>query len=140
MTAQLALGYSPSYVGGEVWRQRLEILRLAVNHLGLKEVAFVLDVSGSTLSDATNERDRKRWAAEWLDTAKAMLLGRPGDEIAADIYRQLCELDLAGGPYALVEAQQISPEQEAAELRRALFALGEKGRTAAGKVPRGVRR
>lgn len=138
MSAQLALGYSPSYVGAEVWRQRLEILRLAVNHLGLKEVAFILDVSGSTLSDATNERDRKRWAGEWLDTAKAMLLQRD-DEIAADLYRQLCELDIAGGPYALVETDRLTLEQEAAELRRALHRLGDRGKAEAAKVPRGKR-
>lgn len=44
------------------------------------------------LSDATNERDRKRWAAEWLDIVKQMLIQR-GDETALDLYRQLYELD-----------------------------------------------
>lgn len=139
MSAQLALGYSPSYAGGELWNQRLEILRLVVKHLSLKEVAFALDVGSTFISDALLERDRKRWAAEWNDVVKQMLLQRR-DETSLDLYRQLCELDVYSGPFAIIASEELTAEQEAAELRRQLIALGDKGRAAASKVPRGVRR
>lgn len=139
MTTQLALGYPPAYVGGEVWRVRLEALRSAVSHLGLKEVAFVLDVSGSMLLDALNERDRKRWAGEWTDILKAMLVNKR-DEIALDLYRQLLELDAAGGPCAIVEAETLTIEDENAALRRELARFGEAGKAAAARVPKGGRR
>ena len=115
MTPQLSLTYSPAYVGSEVWKQRIEVLRRVVNHLGLKEVAFTLDVSGSMLSDSLNERDRKRWAGEWLDIVKQMLLHRMhGDEIALDLYRRLAELDVAGSPFAIRDEEAISAEELAA--------------------------
>lgn len=116
MSEQLPLAYSPGYVGGEVWKQRIEVLRLVVNHLGLKEVSFVLDVSGSMLSDSLNERDRKRWAGEWLDIVKQMLLARVrgGDETALDLYRRLAMLDVAGSPFAIRDEETISAEELAA--------------------------
>lgn len=116
MSEQLPLTYSPSYVGGEIWKQRIEVLRLVVNHLGLKEVSFVLDVSGSMLSDSLNERDRKRWAGEWLDIVKQMLLARirGGDETALDLYRRLAALDVAGSPFVIRDEETISAEEMAA--------------------------
>lgn len=113
MSPQLSLTYSPSYVGGKIWEQRLEILRSAVNHLGLKEVSFALDVSGSMVSDALNERDRKRWAGEWIDVVKQMLLARPADEIARKIYQTLVEIDLTGSDLVIRSEDFISPEDEA---------------------------
>lgn len=119
MTPQLSLGYSPSYIGGETWKLRIEVLRSAVNHLGLKEVSFAIDVSGSMLSDALNERDRKRWAGEWTDIVKAMLClrERVGDEIAVDLLRRLCELDVLGTPFAVRNEDAVSPDEEATYAR-----------------------
>jgi hypothetical protein len=139
MPAQLALAYPASYVGGEVWRQRIEVLRSAVNHLGLKEVAYTLDVAGSQLSDSLNERDRKRWAGEWLDVLKAMLVNKR-DEIATDLLRRLLELDVQGTGFALVEDEPLSPEQEAAELRRELAKFGDAGKAAVERVKKRGRR
>ena len=113
MSAQLSLTYSPAYLGGKIFEQRLDVLRSAVNHLGLKEVSFELDVSGSMLSDALNERDRKRWAAEWVDVLKAMLAKRGSDEIATDILRRLCDLDVAGTPFIVRDEDALTPEDEA---------------------------
>jgi hypothetical protein len=98
-----------------------------VNHLGLKDVAWVLDISGSQLSDAVNERDRKRWAGEWLDVVKQMLLQRH-DEIAIDIYRRLVELDTANSPFVVVDDDVMCPEEEAAALKRELMKFGDAGR------------
>lgn len=142
MSAQLALGYAPAYVGGEVWRERLEVLRLAVGHLGLKEVAWALDVSKTLLSDSLNERDRKRWAGEWSDVVKQMLvqLIERGDETARDLYRQLAGLDLAHGPFALGERVELTPEEEAAALRRELLKFGDAGKTAVERVRKRGRR
>lgn len=135
MSAQLALGYPAAYVGGEVWSQRLEVLRSAVNHLGLKEVAFELDVSGSQLSDSLNERDRKRWAAEWTDVLKAMLVNKR-DDIAADLLRRLLELDVAGTSFAISEEAPLTAEEEAAQLRRELMRFGDAGKAAIDRIKR----
>lgn len=139
MGAQLALEYPASYVGGEVWRQRLDVIRLAVKYIGLKEVAFTLDVAGSLLSDSLNERDRKRWAGEWLDTLKAMLVQKH-DEIALDLLRQLCELDVSGTPFALVADEPLTPEEEAAALRRELAKFGDAGKAAVDRIRKRGRR
>lgn len=139
MSAQLALGYPPSYVGGEIWKQRLEVLRSAVHHLGLKEVAFTLDVAGSQLSDSLNERDRKRWAGEWLDVLKAMLLNKR-DETSLDLYRQLLELDAANSPFAIVDDDVPTPEEEAAQLRRELLKFGDAGKAAVERLKKRGRR
>lgn len=111
MKPQLSLVYDPGYVGRQAWAAQLEILRSAVNHLGLKEVAFALDVSGSMLSDALNERDRKRCGAEWLHVVKAMLNSRP-DPIAADLLRKLTEADTSCTPFSVRDEDEITPEEE----------------------------
>lgn len=137
--SQLALEYPPSYVGGEIWKQRIEVLRVAVRHLGLKEVAFTLDVAGSLLSDSLNERDRKRWAGEWTDVLKQMLLAKR-DDTALDIYRQLVELDVAHSSFAITEDAPITPEEEAAALRRELLKFGDAGKHAVERVKKRGRR
>jgi hypothetical protein len=104
---QLALLYPAGYLGRQVFQQRLEVLRACCQHLGLKEVAFELDCSGSQLSDSLNERDRKRWACEWLDVVKQMLLAKR-DEIALDLYRQLRSLDAANDP----DDEPLTSEEE----------------------------
>lgn len=136
---QLALEYPADYVGAEVWRRRLEVLRLAVNHLGLKEVAFTLDIAGSMLSDALNERDRKRWAGEWTDKLKAMLVKRR-DETALDLLRQLLELDVAHSPFVVTDDVPLTPEEESAALRRELLKLGDAGKAAIERVRKRGRR
>lgn len=111
MSAQLSLVYPPEYVGAEAWKRQLEAIRSAVMHLGLKDVAFTLDVSGSMVSDALNERDRKRWAAEWTHVLKAMLAARYSDETAAGMLRAIVEADVAASGFQLVDPDNLTPEQ-----------------------------
>jgi len=139
VTAQLSLVYKPSHVGAEVWAKQLEAIRSAVNYLGLKEVAFELDVSGSSLCDALNERDRKRWAAEWTHVLKAMLASKR-DAIADDMLRALLDGDVATTPFDITEPVELTSEELAAAYARELRALGEPGQRAMAKVHRGGRR
>ncbi len=139
MTAQLSLGYSPSYAGGEAWQRQLGVLRTAVEHLGRKEVSFALDVSGSFLSDALNERDRKRWAAEWTHVIFAMLDARQ-DDASRGLLRELGETALAACGLVVEVPADLTPEEEAAALRRELMAMGDKGKAAVDRIKRRAKR
>lgn len=63
---QLGLRYDDRWQRQQEWQQILEELRAIVTALGLKQVAFDLDVQPSQLSHALAERERHRVAAEWL--------------------------------------------------------------------------
>lgn len=121
MSAQLSIAYKPAYEAREIHERRLSVLRTTVEHLGRKEVAFELDISGSQLSDALNERDRKRWAAEWTDVVKQMLANRRADDVARDLLHQLLDIDVLGTGFAVDPADVMTPEEEAAAYRAALL-------------------
>ncbi len=140
MNQQLAIAYPADYVGKEAWQRQLDAIRSAVKHLGLKEVAFVLDVSGTHLSDAMNERERKVWHAHWTHTLKAMLAGKHGDESAADLLRAIVEADVAATPFAITLDVVLSPEEEAAALRRELMKFGDAGKAAVDRIKKRGRR
>lgn len=135
MSAQLSIAYDPAYVGSEAWKRVLEILRTAVEHLGRKEAAYVFDVSGSQLSDSLSERDRKRWAGEWICQAFAMLEQR-NDPTSRNLRRELAEALLSPTALVVEERAEITPEEEAAMLRRELLALGDAGKAAVERVKR----
>lgn len=138
MSAQLSIGFKPSYAGGEAWQAQLIVLRTAVEHLGRKEVAFELDVNGSTLSDAMNERDRKRWAAEWTHVVKAMLAMRH-DDISRDLLRKIVEADTANTPLTVDEQTVLTPEEMNLAYERELRALGDSGKAAIDRIKRRAR-
>lgn len=119
MSAQLSLVYAPGEQGRMLWLSQLEAIRTAVGYLGLKEVSFALDVSGSMLSDALNERDRKRWAGEWTHVVKAMLMKR-ADIIARKLLRGIVETDVAGTDIELADNED---DIDADELQAALAAI-----------------
>ncbi len=131
--SQLSLVYRPAHAGGEAWQRQLEVLRAIVEHLGRKEVAFELDVTGSALGDALHERDRKRWAAEWTHVVKAMLAHRYDDASRA-LLLQLCEADLEVTPLTVGEPRGLTPEELAIAYRRELAALGADGKAAIDRV------
>jgi hypothetical protein len=135
MSAQLSIAYDPSYVGAQSWERHLSVIRTVVEHLGRKEVAYVLDVSGSQLSDAMSERDRKRWAGEWTHKLFAMLEGKR-DDVSRGLSRQLAESSLGACSWLVDEPSAMTPEEEAMALRRELAALGESGRAALERVKR----
>lgn len=133
MTAQLSLSYRPAFVGREAWLLQLEAIRAAVLHLGHKEVAYELDIAGSYLSDALNERDRKEWKGSWTLVLLAMLEQRRdnvSDALALRILAAAAELS----PYTLAERVEMTAEEQLAELERtpegraALAAVQRKGR------------
>jgi hypothetical protein len=55
------------------FEQLLLVLDNTVSYLGLKEVAFKLDVAKSTLCDAMKDRNDRRWAQEWTLVVLEML-------------------------------------------------------------------
>ena len=135
MSAQLSIAYDPGYVGAQSWERHLAVVRTVVEHLGRKEVAFVLDVSGSQLSDAMSERDRKRWAGEWTHKLFAMLEGRR-DEVSHGLSRQLAESSFGACSWLVDEPVAMSLEEENAALRRELAGCGEAGRAAVERIKR----
>ncbi len=140
MSPQLLLAYRASYVGEGTWKAELEALRTAVNYLGLKEVAPELDVSVSALSDAMNERDRKRWAGEWTHVVIGMLVKR-NDELAHSIIRAIQDARIAPSPDLVVEeTKTMTPEQRADALERELAAMGSVGEKAISRALRKNRR
>lgn len=139
MSTQLALSYPAAYVGHETWQRQLDAIRSAVKHLGLKEVAFALDVGGTQLADALNERDRKYWRAEWTHVLKAMLVARR-DAMSADLLRAIVEPDIETGPFALVDDEPLTPEEENAQLKRELMRFGDAGKQAVERVKNRGRR
>lgn len=135
MNQQLALSYPASYVGREVWQRQLEAIRAAVKHLGPKEVAYELDVGATHLSDSLNERDRKHWHAQWTHVLKSMLVAK-NDDVALELLQAIVEADVESTPYAITDDQELTPEEEIAQLRRELAKFGDRGRTAASRVPK----
>lgn len=69
---QLSLGYQPEHAGREIFRLELDWTRRAVEAIGHKDVAYALDISPSTLTDALHERERKGIKSEWLSVIRHM--------------------------------------------------------------------
>lgn len=103
---QLDLRYRPATIGREAYLAQLEAIRAAVQHLGHKDVAYELDIAGSYLSDALNERDRKRWASEWTLVVLAMLEQRR-DGVADEIARRILEPAAALSTYVLEDRVEL---------------------------------
>lgn len=94
-----------------LWDEDRRLLRRMAEAIGLKEVAFALDVAPSQLSHALDERERNlpaRWVAYLVATAPA--------ELADEYVRRLARLR----GLDVVEAQKLSPEDELAALKAAL--------------------
>ncbi len=140
MTPQLSLTYSAPYVGEADWQRQLVAIRAAVQYLGLKEVSFALDVSGSMLSDAMNERDRKRWAASWTCVVFRMLAAK-SDSIALDLARNIHAAPLDDSPLEVTDrVVELTAEQKVTALEAELRSMGKAGEAAIGRVMRGGRR
>lgn len=63
---QLALEYQDDEAARAAWHAVHMAFGDAVDMMGLKEVAYRLDVRPSQLADAIAERDRHRIAGEWI--------------------------------------------------------------------------
>ncbi len=122
MTGQLSLNYpyEPAAAAAEVWKRRLEAIRVAVHHLGLKSVAAECDVAPSTMSDALNERDRKRFAGEWIDVVLAMLDRASAVHLALPILEH--QAALVRGVEVKFKPAHRDPKEELALMREVLSA------------------
>jgi hypothetical protein len=99
----------------------------------LKVVAPELDISVTYLSDALNERENKGWRARWTHVLKAMLAARH-DDASAEFLRAIAEADVAATPFALVDAEPLSAEEEAMAFRRELLRFGDAGKQAVDRI------
>jgi hypothetical protein len=63
---QLALEYGARWLTDQQWAALLDVARAVVGDLGLKQVAFDLDVAASSISNALAQRDRHAFRGEWL--------------------------------------------------------------------------
>ncbi len=118
MSAQLSLIYSPATEGRKDFLACVEALRSALAYLGLKDVAFELDVGSTYVGDALSERDRKRWACEWTFVIKRMLQKR-GDVLALQLLRNIVLCELVGTELELAGENEISDD----EMKAALAAI-----------------
>jgi hypothetical protein len=126
---QLGLVYRPAYSGSEAWRGvdpkekpggLLELLKLAADHLGRKEVTFECDVGKTTLSEAINESNDKRWAGEWICKVLAMLAKR-GDDESKRLGREILASFVGLMPcFALVDADDGMSDAELDAMERAV--------------------
>lgn len=133
---QLSLAYRPARTGREAWAGTpgmpgvLAALREAVDYLGWEKVVFELDVKKSTLSEAVNEKNDKRWAGEWTFRILAMLALK-GEEESARIGRAILEAHVSMMPcFALVDADAIPTAEEIELAKRVLEKAGGKKRAA----------
>jgi hypothetical protein len=133
--SQLAIEWTPGYIGGRRWDAQIEALRSAVKHLTSKEVAYALDVGGTHLDDALHGRERKVWHARWTHVVKAMLLAE-ASERSLELWRAVVDAELDGSPWTLIERAEITVEDENSMLRSELARFGDAGKSAASKVPR----
>lgn len=140
MKQQLGLVYAPSYLGREAWQRQLDVIRAAVKHLTAKEVAFELDIGATVLSDALSESQRKVWHAHYTHVLKAMLAARHDDDVAADLLRQIVDLDVVTTSYAITDDIELTPEEEAAAYRRALLKFGDAGKAEVDRIRKRGRR
>lgn len=71
--AQLELGITDA-----AWTEFRRLLRTVVDHIGLKQVAYDLDIAPSSLLHALDERDRHHVRASWLPY---LVRKAPSDEV-----------------------------------------------------------
>ncbi len=123
---QLALVYDAGTEGTTAWAERLEWLRRAVDLVGHKEVAYVLNVKPSNLTDALHERERKDIKAKWFDTVLRMV----PQEMRAEYLRILCVPLGFDAPKPIRKRTTAEENREIRELLRtqapAVLALVEK--------------
>jgi hypothetical protein len=103
------------------WQRLLSRLSSAVDFLGLKEVAFKLDVAASTLSGAKQDKNDRRWAQEWTLVVLEMLADRY-DETANQIAKAILdEQALMTRRFEVVSRDEEPTAEEIAAAERLLL-------------------
>ena len=116
---QTSFGYADDVPTQLARRRLLDATRAAVARIGLKELAFRLDVQPSLLADALAERSHKGVRAAWLVTIIEL-----ADE--TDAMAILGELAAMRG-LEVVKRRTLTPEQLAAAYEERLRGLGAVG-------------
>lgn len=109
MPPQLALPYDGRRAVDADWDVLRELLREAVDFIGVKQVAYDLDVAPSSLVQALSGADRHHIRAEWIPY---LIRRAPNDRIVEHL-ADLRKLEVQ-------PAKPATPEEELASLRRAL--------------------
>lgn len=118
--SQLALRWSAPDRDRESWAHQLELLRLVVARVSLKEVAYRLDVEPSALANALAERDRHYVRASWLSALTELAAEHGlGEELGAAL--------VAPAGLSVAQAAQMTPEQRLERIQGALLTMGEVG-------------
>lgn len=133
MNQQLAIAFPPDDEGRRAWSVAIEIVQRAVAHLGIKEVAFYADVAHTHMADAIHERDRRVWHAHWSLIVLSQLRQR-GDETSHALCLELAQALIETSGLRVVEAEPMTPEEEAAAYRRELAKFGDAGKAAIARV------
>jgi hypothetical protein len=97
------------------WQLMLKLIRGIVDDIGLKEVAYDLDVSPSQLNHCLNERERHNVPAKWIP----YFVTKAKDDDLPSFIALLRGLQVK-------PRKELTPEQKLEKLERALAAeLGE---------------
>lgn len=94
---------------GDAWQVLRRLLRECVDFMGLKEAAYLLDVSGSSLRHALDGRERHHVRAEWL----IPLIRKAPDDSIPRLLAKLRGLELA-------HPEPITADDELRALRQVL--------------------
>lgn len=111
------------------WLRLRKAVYEAVQAVGVKEVAYRLDVAPSLLSDALNERDRKNFQLRWVFVVL---------DLASDAHRRSIAAELAGyGGFDITPRKVLTAEERLARLEDALRSkLGKVGESLLEEVGR----
>lgn len=106
---QLQIRYDGLRADDADWAELLSCLRETISALGLKEVAFRLDVQPSELAHALAERDRHSVKAKWLPVIARMAK----DKALAEFFAEIQGMEVQ-------PAKPVTPEEELLALKGAL--------------------
>ena len=110
--SQTALDFGANESARHVTAAVLDVVREVVAAVTLKQVAYDLDVSPSTLSDSLNNREHRPFRLEWL----AVILSRASDTQRAALLGALAHPH----GYEVTRRKVLTPEERLARLEEAL--------------------
>jgi hypothetical protein len=110
---QLALEYGARWLTDEQWAELLEVADAVVKDLGLKQVAFDLDVAASSVANALAGRDRHAFHGRWL---VYLVIKDPQRRVAHKL------AEIGGGEFRA--RQELTPAEKLERLDIALAQLG----------------
>ena len=110
--SQTAIDFGANEAARNVTARVLDVVREVVAAVSLKQIAYDLDVSPSTLSDALNGREHRPFRLEWLPS----ILLRASDPQRAALIAELA----APVGFDVVRRKVLTAEERLARLEDAL--------------------